>query len=259
MPSRRALFHELDPIRWRELDHNPHRPAVARSRWSSSRSGPAGSCCTAGSITPIAACRNTCSPAGTWGAIHAGVLERPAGGLLLGRVRPARIAADLLRRPGRPGRRPHQERVRPGRSPRRRRPVLRPGLFPPAARLDGLAERGIPRRRCQAAAAGAGHRPGQAARDGGHRDAHRHRFTPASGRLAVGRNTLLLLDSERRGQRSRRPRPDGAALRRRLRARAFARSCSLGVGGVRALQRSGHPSRACCTSTRGTAPSPAWR
>ena len=33
-----------------------------------------------------------------------------AGGVLLGRVRPARVAADLLGRPGHPGGRPHQER-----------------------------------------------------------------------------------------------------------------------------------------------------
>ena len=60
-----------------------------------------------------------------------------AGRLLLGRVRPARVAADLLGRPRHPGRRPHQERVGPRHPARRRRPVLRPGLFPAAARLDG--------------------------------------------------------------------------------------------------------------------------
>ena len=43
-----------------------------------------------------------------------------AGGVLLGGVRTARIAADLLRRPGRAGRRPHQERVRSGHSAGRR-------------------------------------------------------------------------------------------------------------------------------------------
>jgi hypothetical protein len=60
-----------------------------------------------------------------------------AGGLFLRRVRPARVAAHLLRRPGRARRRPHQERVRPRHSAHRHRPVLRPGLLSAAARSTG--------------------------------------------------------------------------------------------------------------------------
>ena len=66
-----------------------------------------------------------------------------AGGLFLRRVRPARVAADLLRRPGRAGRRPHQERIGPGYSAGRRRPLLRAGLFFAAARRNRLAARGV--------------------------------------------------------------------------------------------------------------------
>ena len=58
----------------------------------------------------------------------------PAGGLFLGRVRPARVGADLLRRLGHSLGRSHQERLGPGHSAGRHRPVLRPGIFPPAAR-----------------------------------------------------------------------------------------------------------------------------
>ena len=76
----------------------------------------------------------------------------PAGRLLLGRVRPARVAADLLRRPGRPGRRPPQERLGPGHPAGRHRAVLRPGLLPPAARRRRLAAGRLHRRRRRAAA-----------------------------------------------------------------------------------------------------------
>ena len=54
--------------------------------------------------------------------------------LLLRRVRHPRVDADLLRRPGRPGRRPLQVGVRCGAAVHRRRPPLPPWLLPPADR-----------------------------------------------------------------------------------------------------------------------------
>jgi hypothetical protein len=63
------------------------------------------------------------------------------GGLLFRGIRPARVAAHLFRRPGRARRRSHQERFRPRHSPGRHRPVLRPGLFPAAARQKTAGSR----------------------------------------------------------------------------------------------------------------------
>ncbi len=64
-----------------------------------------------------------------------------AGCLLLDGVRPAREPADLLRRPGRAGRRPPQERQRPGHSAGRHRPAVRPGLLPAVARTPTAGSR----------------------------------------------------------------------------------------------------------------------
>ncbi len=70
---------------------------------------------------------------------HVGRAERggalgATGRVLLGRVRPARIGADLLGRPRHPRRRPHQGGLGPRHSARRHRPLLRPGLFHAAIR-----------------------------------------------------------------------------------------------------------------------------
>ena len=62
-----------------------------------------------------------------------------SGSVLFGGVRPPRIDPDLLRRSRDSGRRPREERVRPGHPARRRGPVLRPGVFQTAARLERLA------------------------------------------------------------------------------------------------------------------------
>ena len=81
-----------------------------------------------------------------------------AGRLLLGRVRAARVDSDLLGRPRHPGRRSHQERLRPRRAAGRRRPLLRPGLLPAAARRGRLAARGLHQRRPRPAADRTGRR-----------------------------------------------------------------------------------------------------
>ena len=80
---------------------------------------------------------------------------RPAGRpdrVLLRRVRPPRVARDLLRRPGRPRRRPHEERQRHGPPVRGRGAALPQGLLPavdrrgraPGARLPRLRPRPPP-------------------------------------------------------------------------------------------------------------------
>ena len=126
------LFRDLDPIRWRQLDHNPiallneftperlatraaemvlysrinHAYRRLKEYMARSRPGP----------RRTRAC---------W---------VQAGRLFLGRVRHPRVHADLLGRPGRALRRPHQECQRPGRAAGGGRSVLRPGLFQAASR-----------------------------------------------------------------------------------------------------------------------------
>ena len=85
-------------------------------------------------------------------------LGLPAGGLFLRRVRPARIGADLLGRPGRALRRPHQKRQQPGRAARGRRSVLRPGLFQAAPRWQRLPAGRVSRHASRKPADGAGDR-----------------------------------------------------------------------------------------------------
>src|SRR5207247_2176400 len=78
-------------------------------------------------------------------------LSRPDeqhGGLLLRRVRASQFGADLLGRPGDPGRGPVQSRVRLGRAAGRRRAALHAGLLrsaPPTGRLAGGRRRAIRR------------------------------------------------------------------------------------------------------------------
>ena len=169
-----------------------------------------------------------------------GGAQGPAGGLLLGRVRAARVAADLLGRPRRARRRPRQERLRPRRPAGRRRAVLRAGLLPAAARRDGLAARGLPRRRRPAVAAGAADRRRTTARS-------RWRSRPAGATISarvwkatVGRNTLLLLDSDVEANtpedRQLTARLYGGDQRVRIRQELL-----LGVGGHAGPEGAGHP------------------
>ena len=71
--------------------------------------------------------------------------ERPVAFFCAEYARP-RLAADLLRRPRRAGRRHPQGGLRPGAAAGRRRPALPPGLLPPAHRRRGLAARVLGRR-----------------------------------------------------------------------------------------------------------------
>ncbi len=89
---------------------------------------------------------------------HGGGQRRASGGLLLRRVRRARLAADLFRRPGRAGGGHPQGGVGPGAADGRRRPALPHRLLPPAHRRHWHAARVLARRRSAAAALRAGAR-----------------------------------------------------------------------------------------------------
>ena len=156
-----------------------------------------------------------------------------AGRVLLGRVRPARVAADLLGRPRHPRRRSHQERVGSRHPAGRRRPVLRPGLLPAAARSRRLAARGLHRRRHRRAADPAG-AAATARRSSISIETRTGTIVARVWQLSVGRNTLLLLDSNVDGNQ-----PEDRELTARLyggdqRVR-IRQELLLGVGGVRAL------------------------
>ena len=215
-----SLFRELDPVLWRELDNNP----VALLQQ-----------------IPVDKLEERASELALHSRInyayrrmqeylhstqHLGRTPRrravgPARRLFLGGVRAARVAADLFRRPGHPGRRSPQERLGSRHSARRHRPVLRPGIFPSAAGSRRLAARGLHRRR---------HRqlPMQPAQQvAGRRAASTHRRIET--RTGDDRRACLAAGGrpehapaarfERRGKPAGGPRADGAALRRR-RARA---------------------------------------
>ncbi len=114
-PGAESLFRDLDPLRWEQLDHNPIALLSeismddfdARSRRHVSYS------------TLNYAYRRLQEYLASDRHLGGGQRRRAllaAGRLFLGRVRPARVAADLFRRPGRSGRRPFQECERPGRA-----------------------------------------------------------------------------------------------------------------------------------------------
>ena len=102
--------------------------------------------------------------------------------LLLRRVRPARIAPDLLRRPRRSRRRSHQERLRSRHSAGRHRPLLRPGLLPPAPRSTTAGSRkNISQTDVNQLPMAARHRHERRAGRHRDRDSQRLAFAPRSG------------------------------------------------------------------------------
>ena len=229
-----SLFRELDPVLWRELDHNPIAllqqipiDAARRARVASSR-------CTAASTTPTAGCRSTCTSTHTWGARHAGVLwARPvayfsaefglhesvpiySGGLGI-------LAGDHIKSASDLG-----------------IPLVGVGLyydqgyFTQRLDHDGWQQEDY-------IDVDSSLLPIEPATDASgepvtisDRDAHRARIVARVWKLAVGRNTLLLLDSNVEGNQ-----PEDRELTSRLyggddRVR-IRQELLLGVGGVRAL------------------------
>ena len=122
------LFRDLDPIRWRQLDHNP----IALLSEFTSRA-PRFTGVGIGAVQPhqpgVSAAEGIhLRDAGLGTNAHRRA-RLAAGRLFLPRIRRPRIRAHLFRRPGRPLGRPHQKRQRPGCAAGGRRLVLRPGLF----------------------------------------------------------------------------------------------------------------------------------
>ena len=152
----RALFHSIDEALWHRTRHNPLELLC--------RVDPA----------RIAACASDsdflrryddvmermaheANTGDTWFAAQLPRPQRPAGGLLLRRVRPAQFGADLLGRPGRAGRRPLQVGQRPRCAAGGRGSLLPEGLLRPAAESRGMAgrqRRGVRRQRHAAGSGG---------------------------------------------------------------------------------------------------------
>ena len=208
-----SLFRDLDPVRWRQLNHNPDR-AAERDSARDART-PRGR---AGAARPHQL--RLSPPAG----ISAGgpdlgrdACRRPAaasGGVFFRRVRTARIASDLFRRLGRARRRSHQERFGPGHSAGRHRSVLRPGLFPAAPGQERLAAGRVSSDRSQPAAHGTGHRNQRPAGDRADRDTQR--MHPGQGLAGEGGPLRSAAAGfQRGGQRAGGSRADLAAVWRR--------------------------------------------
>ena len=207
------LFQDLDPVRWEELGRSP--VALLSEMPLDVLDERIGDLALAHRINhTFRRMQEYRARFATWGRHQRRHPPAPTGRLLLGRVRHPRVAADLLRRARRAGGRPHQERLRPGRSARRGRPVLRPGLLSATSRRHGLAAGGLRRSGPgQAAARTRGRGRRHAGRAGDH---HPHRNLARAG-VAGGRRTADAPAARlgHRRQHAGGPRADRAALRRR--------------------------------------------
>ena len=141
----------------------------------------------------------------------------------------------------------------------RHRPVLQPGLFPPAARIRPAGRRKTTSTSTTAAlpmkpALG----PDGPAGDRCRIETRTGTISARVWKLAVGRNTLLLLDSDVEGNQ-----PEDRELTARLYGGDQRRADPPGIAAGR-RRRAGPAGpadrrRACCISTKGTARSPRWR
>ena len=160
--------------------------------------------------------------------------------LLLRRVRRARLAADLLRRPGRARGRLPQAGLRRRHAAGRGRPALPPGLLSPARRRRRSAARVLGRHRSGAASGGARHRRATARRSPWSCRSPDEPVERAD--LARRRRARAALPARQRPAREHAARRAGSprgctSARRELR---LAQYLLLGVGGVRALAGDGH-------------------
>ena len=232
-----SLFRDLDPVRWRQFNHNPI--ALLSEIPLAKLERRAGELVLHGRINYAYRRQQEYLRGGSHLGRNACRRSAPAsGGVFLGRVRAARVDADLLRRPGCSRRRSHQERVRSGHSAGRHRPVLRPGLFPPAPGSRRLAAGRISADRHQSASHGAGHRTRTASRWRWQMETRSGVIRAKVWRVKVGRCDLLLLDSNVEGNA-----PEDRELTSRLyggdgRVR-IRQELLLGVGGFRALRAMG--------------------
>ena len=167
-----SLFRDLDPPRWRQLNHNPisllsEIPLAAVERRAQelvlhSRVNYA-----------FRRKREYLDADRTWGARHAGILRpRPVAYFSLEFGLHESLPC-LFRRARSPRRGPHQERVRPGASAGGHRLVLRAGLFPATLGQERLAAGRVPPNGRQPNAHGAGHWDERRTRHRANRDAER--------------------------------------------------------------------------------------
>ncbi len=212
-PKSRRSFAKSIPIRWSQLAHNPvalleeHHTRPARTALP--RRGPA--LPHQRRVSPLGRVHGVVGDVG----LDALRDSRPAAGrLLLGRVRHPRVAADLFRRPGRAGRGPPEKCGRPGHSARRRRPVVRRGLFLAAHRRERLAAGVVHRDRDGRTADPAGPR---SRRQAGRRLGHHAERQDLRPRLAGQRGPRSAVSARHRhsAEQRRRPPSDGPPLRRR--------------------------------------------
>ena len=134
-PDAQALYEDIDPELWKQVNHNPVKflRLVSQGRLDAAASDPSYLARYEAVMRAFDAYMNP-EPGSTWYARHYPDQGEPHDRLLLRRVRPAREPAHLLRRPGHPGRRSLQDRQRPGPAVRRRRLPLSAGLLPAAHR-----------------------------------------------------------------------------------------------------------------------------
>ena len=161
---------------------------------------------------------------------------RPAGRLLLGRVRPPPVAPHLLRRPRGAGRRPPEEHERPGHAGRRRRAALPRRLRPPVDRRERLAAGASTSRSPPPSCRSSRCSPPAASRSASASSSPAATSSCASGGSSVGRSHLLLLDARDDANS-----PADQALTARLyggdQETRIQQEILLGVGGHRALRR----------------------
>ena len=229
-----SIFREIDPVLWRECDHNP---IVLLQRTPISQLEARASQLTLhGRINyTYRRLQEYLQSKHTWGGQHASVLGARPVAYFSAEFGLHESTADLLRRPRHPRRRSSQERVRPRHSARGHRPLLRPGLLPAAPGRQRLAARGLHRRRQRRL-------PTQPAMLNGHPlvveiATRTGPLLARVWRVNVGRNMLLLLDSNVDGNspedRQLTSRLYGGDSRVRIRQELL-----LGVGGARSSRRS---------------------
>ena len=235
-----SLFRALDPALWRELDHNPIALLRADSAGTSRRTRVRARAAQPHQLRiPAHAGAPDVDP-----HLGSGACRRalgPARRLFLGRVRPARVGADLFWRPRHTRRRSHQGGLRSRHPADWRRPLLRPGIFHAARRPERLPAGRLPRHRQLAPANRAGKRRGRPPGDGSHRDAQR--VAGGTSVEALGRPQHSSAPRlRRRGQPARRPLADIAAVWRR-RPRAHPPGAAAGRRRDACAGRDGHLSR----------------
>jgi starch phosphorylase len=238
-----SFFRDLDPVRWRALNHNPIS-CSARCRWQEHRAACAEMVLHSRINYAYRRQREYLEADRTWGASPRGRLRPRPVAYFSAEFGLHESIADLFRRPGNPGRRSHQERIGPGYSTGRHRPVLWPGLLSGNGSMQAAGNWRNILTDVNQAAHGAGDRQKRRAGDGTRSIHRRGGFVREGVAPEGGRCDLLLLDSNVEGNapedRQLTSRLYGGDGRTRIRQELL-----LGVGGVRALEGHGHTPGVC--------------